>query len=237
MLSAVVAVIIAAFTQPDLIKSVADDPNLPYTVAVVKAGIETFATGFQLDSGVKQMDQLFSGGGTVGMLSTVWLILVAASFGAVTDLTGMIQRVIAPVIKRVQKITSLIVATSLNSIGLNIFAADPYVSILLSARMFRETYIKHKIKPVTLSTVIADSGTMFSFIVPWNVHGAFAIGALGLGLSYAPYAFLSYLSPLVTMVLAFVYLNKKTIPDDEDPQTVYGTEMEDAELPAQRLSA
>jgi NhaC family Na+:H+ antiporter len=237
LLSAVSGVIIAAFTQPELIKSLADDPSLPYGLTVLKVGIETFATGFQLDSGIEQMDQLFSGGGTVGMLSTVWLILVAASFGAVADLTGMIQQVIAPVIRKVHKVTTLIVATSLTSVGLNIFAADPYVSIVLAARMYRETYIKHKIKPVTLSTVIADSGTIFSYIVPWNVNGAFSIGALGIGLAYVPFAFLAYLSPLVTIVLAFVYLNRKTIPDDENAQTVYGTEPDDADLPAQRLSA
>jgi len=237
LLSAVAGVITAAFTQPELIKSMADNPGLPYAIDVVSAGIQTFATGFQLDSGVEQMDQLFSGGGTVGMLSTVWLILVAASFGAVADLTGMIQQVIAPVIKRVQKVSSLIVATVFTSIGLNIFAADPYVSILLAARMYRDTYIRDKIKPVALSTAIADSGSIFSYIVPWNVNGAFAIGALGLGLAYVPYAFMSYLSPLVILILAFVYFNKKIIPDDEDAQTVYGAEPDDADLPAQRLSA
>jgi len=237
LLSAITGVIIAGFTQPELIKSLADDASLPYAFDVVKVGIDTFANGFQLNSGIEQMDQLFSGGGTIGMLSTIWLILVAASFGAVADLTGMIQQVIAPVIQRVHKITSLIVATVLTSIGLNIFAADPYVSILLAARMFRNTYIKHKIAPVTLSTSIADSGTIFSYIVPWNVNGAFAIGAMGIGLAYAPYAFLAYLSPLVTIVLAFVYLNKKTIPADEDAQQVYGTELDDSALPTQRLSA
>ena len=237
LLSAISGVIIAGFTQPEIINSVADDPSLPYAVSVIKAGLETLATGFQLDSGVEQMDQLFSGGGTIGMLNTVWLILVAASFGAVTDVTGMIQRLIVPVIQRVHKITSLIVATVFTSIGMNIFAADPYVSIVLTARMFRDTYIKHKIRPVALSTAIADSGTMFSFVVPWNVHGAFAIGALGIGLANAPYAYMSYLSVLVTLVLAFVYLNRKTIPDDEDAQTVYGTEPDNADLPTQRLSA
>jgi NhaC family Na+:H+ antiporter len=237
LLSAIAGVIIAAFTQPELIKSLAEDPGLPYAINVIKVGTETFATGFQLNSGVEQMDQLFSGGGTVGMLNTVWLILVAASFGAVADLTGMIQQVIAPVIQRVKKITSLIVTTVFTSIGLNIFAADPYVSIVLAARMYRETYIQDKLKPVTLSTAIADSGTIFSYIVPWNVNGAFAIGALGIGIAYAPYTFLAYLSPLVTIVLAFVYLNKKTISDDEDAQSVYGTEPDDADLPAQRLSA
>jgi NhaC family Na+:H+ antiporter len=103
--------------------------------------------------------------------------------------------------------------------------------------MFRDTYIKHKIAPVTLSATIADSGTIFSYIVPWNVNGAFAIGAMGVGLAYVPYAFLAYITPLVTIVLAFFYLNKKTVPADKDPKKVYGTEPSDAQLPSQRFSA
>lgn len=237
MISAVVGVIIAAFTQPELIKSMAGDPNLSYVVAATKVGIETFATGFHLNSGTPELDQLFSGGGTVGMLGTVWLILVAASFGAVVELTGMIQRVIAPVINWAKKASTLITATSLTSIGLNIFAADPYVSIVLTARMYRDTYIRHKLRPVVLSTVIADSGSMFSYVIPWNVHGAFVAGALRMGMTYAPYAFLSFFSPLVTILLAFIYFSKETLPSDEDAEAVYGAEPDDAHLPAQRLSA
>ena len=237
MISAIVGVIIAAFTQPELIKSVADDPSLNYALAATKVGIETLATGFHLDSGTPELDQLFSGGGTAGMLGTVWLILVAASFGAVAELTGMIQRVIAPVINWAKKASALITATSLTSIGLNAFAADPYVSIVLSARMFRDAYIRQHLKPVVLSTVIADSGTMISYVIPWNVHGAFVAGALGVGMAYAPYAFLSYLSPLVTIVLAYVYLRKKILADGEDAQAVYGAEPDDAHLPAPQLSA
>ncbi len=237
MISAIVAVIIAAFTQPDLIQSVAADPSLNYPVAVIKVGIETFATGFHLKSGISQMDELFSGGGTTGMLATVWLILVAASFGAVAEVTGMIQRVISPIINWVQRITALIVATALTCIGLNVFAADPFVSIVLTARMYRDAYMKHQLKPVVLSTVIADSGTIFSPLIPWNVHGAFVLGSLGVGMAYAPFAFLCYLSPLVTIVLAFVYLNRKKLAATEDAQAVYGPEPDDADLPESQLSA
>lgn len=237
MISAIVGVIVAAFTQPELIKSVAGDASLNYVLAATQVGIETLATGFHLDSGTAELDQLFSGGGTASMLGTVWLILVAASFGAVAELTGMIQRVIAPVINWAKKASSLVTATSLTSIGLNAFAADPYVSIVLAARMFRDAYMRQQLKPVVLSTVIADSGTMISYVIPWNVHGAFVAGALGIGMAYAPYAFLSYLSPLVTILLAYVYFNKKTLADGEDAQAVYGAEPDDADLPAAQLSA
>jgi len=237
MLSALAAVILVAITQLELIKSVAGDASLNYAVAAIKVSIETFATGFHLESGIEPIDALFSGGGTMGMLGTVWLILVAASFGAVAELTGMIQRVISPVINLAKKASALIAATSLTLIGLNLFAADLYVSIVLTARMYRDTYMKPQLEPVVLSTVIADSGTMISYIIPWNVHGTFVIGALGLGMAYAPYAFLSYLSPLVTIFLAFVYLNRKTLSANEDTEAVYGVEPEDANLPAPQLSA
>jgi NhaC family Na+:H+ antiporter len=226
MLSAIAAVILAAFTQHDLIVSLANDPSLNYFDAVMKVGIDTLANGFQLNSGNEDLDNLFAGGGTVSMLNTIWLILVAASFGAVADYTGMLRRVITPVINWTRGPATLILTTMLTSIGLNTVAADPYVSIVLTARMFRGEYMQEHLKPVTLSTSIADSGTVFSANVPWNVNGAFFAGALGLStLAYAPYAFIAYLTPLITVVIGFAYFRKDRLPDDADAATVYGKEL------------
>ncbi len=88
--SAIVAIVVAGFTQSDLIGSLADDPSLSYFGAVAKVGIDTFANGFALNSGVEQLDSLFSGGGVSSMLTTVWLILVAAAFGSVVAFPGML---------------------------------------------------------------------------------------------------------------------------------------------------
>jgi NhaC family Na+:H+ antiporter len=225
MLSAIAAVILAGFTQHDLIVSLAGDPSLSYFEAFMKVGIDTLANGFQLTSGNADLDSLFAGGGTASMLNTIWLILVAASFGAVADYTGMLTRVITPVIKWTRGPATLILSTMLTSIGLNTVAADPYVSIVLAARMFRKEYVKERLKPVTLSTSIADSGTVFSAIVPWNVNGAFFAGAMGIAtMAYAPYAFLIYLTPLITVVIGFLYFRKDRLPSDDDATAVYGKE-------------
>lgn len=238
MLSSIVGVIVAAFTQHDLIISIADNPSLPYLGAVLKAAIEISGHGFHLDSGIQQMDQLFSGGGTFAMFETVWLILIASSFGAIVDYTGMIQRIIEPVIKLAKSASALIAASVLTVFGLNALAADPYVSIVLTAQMYRGAFISKKLKPVALSTAIADGGSIASPIIPWNVHGAFVGGALGVSvLAFAPYAFLCYLQPLVTIVLAYVTLNKETLATEADAETIYGEEPEEDELPAPQLSA
>lgn len=236
MLPAIAAVILAAFTQHDLIVALAGDPNLSYFQAVMKVGIDTLANGFHLNSGVAELDTLFAGGGTAGMLTTIWLILVAASFGAVADYTGMLARVIQPVINWTKGPATLILSTMLTSMGLNTLAADPYVSIVLVSRMFRGEYGKERLKPVALSTSIADSGTIFSGVIPWNVNGALFSGTLGIAtLAYAPYAFLLYLTPLVSAIIGFLFFRKDRLPKSDDAATVYGKEPTD--LPAPKLTA
>jgi len=226
MLSAIFAVVLAAFTQHDLIVSLAGDPSLPYFEAVLKVGIDTFTNGFHLNSGVEQLDTLFAGGGVAGMLTTVWLVLVAAGFGAVAGYTGMLQRIITPVINRTKGPASLVLVTMLTSIGMNVATADPYTSVVLTGRMFRKEYMKERLKPVLLSASMADSGTICSHIIPWNVHGALFAGTLGLAtLSWAPYTFFAYLTPIVTFVMVYVhYMRKDQLASDEDAEKVYGEE-------------
>ena len=236
MLPAIAAVILASFTQHDLIVSLAGDPNLSYFQAVMKVGIDTLANGFHLNSGIAELDTLFAGGGTAGMLTTIWLILVAASFGAVADYTGMLARVIQPIINWTKGPATLILSTMLTSMGLNTLAADPYVSIVLVSRMFRGEYSKERLQPVALSTSIADSGTIFSGVIPWNVNGALFGGTLGIAtLAYAPYAFLLYLTPLVTVIIGFLYFRKDHLPASDDAATVYGKEP--TNLPSPHLTA
>ena len=229
MLSAVFAVILAAFTQHDLIVGLAGNANLPYFEAVLNVGIDVFANGFHLNSGVENIDKIFSGGGVAGMLMTIWLILAAAAFGAVVGFTGMLQRIITPVINWAKGPASLVLVTMLTTIGLNLATADPYSSIMLSSRMFRTEYAKKRLRPVMLSTAIGDSGTIMSHIIPWNIHGAFYTGTLGVAASlWVPFTFFAYLTPIVTFLMIRIYfLHKDQLADDEDADQVYGAEPTD----------
>lgn len=236
MIPAILAVVLASFTQHDLIVFLANDPSLNYIQSILKVGIDTLANGFHLNSGTAELDALFTGGGTAGMLTTIWLILMAASFGAVADYTGMLARVITPIINWTKGPATLILATMLTAIGLNTVAADPYVSIVLSSRMFRKQYMKERLEPVTLSTAVADSGTMLSVIIPWNVNGALFAGTLGLStVAYAPYTFMAYLTPLITIVIGFLYFRKDRLPSGDDATAVYGEEPE--KLPTPKATA
>ena len=148
----------------------------------------------------------------------------------------MLHRVITPVINWAKGPGGLRLVTVLTSLGLNTVAADPYISIVLTSRMFRDEYMKDRLRPVSLSSAIADSGTIFSGIIPWNVNGALFAGALGLStLSYAPFTFVAYLSPIITVIIGLLAYGKKKLPEDEDPDAVYGAEPE--KLPAPQRTA
>lgn len=238
MLAAIAGIVLAGFTQPDLILQIADNPELSYAGAVLKTGIDISAHGFHLASGVPQMDELFAGGGTFSMFETIWLILVASSFGAIVDYTGMVNVIIEPITRAMKGASALIVASVLTVFGLNVLTADSFVSIVLTAQMYRNAFISKKLKPVVLSTAIADGGSMASPIIPWNVHGAFVSASLGMStLAYAPYALLNILQPIITIIMGYIMFNKEVLPDGSDAEAVYGEEISQDDLPKQKLSA
>ena len=224
-LSALVSVVIAVFTQNDIIRAQADDPDSSYFRAVIEVGIDVFANGFVLDSGNDQLDSLFSGGGVASMLTTVWLILVAAAFGGVASYTGMLKRIIDPVIAKCKGPMSLVLATMGTGIGLNLATADPYSSIVLTGSMYRDEYKKERLKPVLLSTSIADSGTTLSHIIPWNVNGAVFAGTLGLAAAkWGPVTLFAYVTPFVTVVMIRAYfLHKNQLATDADADEAYAS--------------
>ena len=144
----------------------------------------------------------------------------------------MIQRVVGPVIHWANTSLKLILPTILTTMGLNVLTADSYVAILPGGRMFQEAYINQKLKPVILSGAIADSGSIVSPVIPGNVHGAFAAGALGMSvLNLALYAFICYRSLLVTAVLASISLRKETLPEDADAEEIYEEAPDEANCP------
>jgi NhaC family Na+:H+ antiporter len=219
MLPALFAVALAGFTQHDLIVSLAADPSLSYFQAFLNVGIDTLGSGFHLSSGVEAMDELFAGGGIAGMMNTIWLIMMAASFGAVADHTGMLGRIINPIIERAKGTVSLILVTMLTSMGLNVVMADPYGSSLLGTRMFKEAYQKQRLKPVILAVAMGDSGTALSHIIPWNLIGAVLAGTLGLAVTaWAPYTFVAYLAPVVAFVI--ISLSKGRMAGGEEDTAI-----------------
>ena len=203
--SALFAGILAPFTQSSAVTAFVDDPTLGSVATDIKAIFAAMATGFVSNSGVEEIDQLFSGGGMASLLTTIWLVLGALSFAAVMEHAGFLERLLAPIVARTRRRGSLILAVNSSGIGMNVIAGDQYVAAVLPARMFRGEFTKRGLAPQVLSRAVEDSGTVTSVLVPWNTCGAYISGVLGVSTaSYFPYCFFNILSPLLDVLFGYI---------------------------------
>ncbi|ABR50688.1 Na+/H+ antiporter NhaC [Alkaliphilus metalliredigens QYMF] len=161
--------------------------------------------GFELESGLEIVDDLLSGGGLDSMMWTVSLILIALSFGGVMERTGMLHAIGKSILSLANSTGSLILATVLTCIAVNLLAAEQYIAIVVPGRMYKDTYTEKGIHPKVLSRTLEDAGTLTSVLIPWNTCGAFMFATLGVhAFQYAPYAFLNILTPLIAVIYGFI---------------------------------
>ena len=182
--------------------------------SIYKILIKTSFGGFEIDSGNKMIDKLFSRGGMSGMLNTVWMILMAMIFGGMMEVTGMLNTIAKSILKLVKGVTSLVAATIGTGIFLNLTTSDQYIAIVVTGRMFKSAYEKFGLKPKNLSRAVEDGSTVTSVLVPWNTCGAYFSTILGVAtMTYAPFAFFNIISPLMSIAVA---ASGKTMEKIED---------------------
>jgi len=221
LIGTLVGGLVAVLTQPELVIAFANDLSLSDPFAMLKGIWVAMGNGFALESGYAEIDTLFSGGGMDSMLTTVWLILGAMSFGAMMDYGGFNERLITPVINRVKSDGGTIAAVMLTSIGFNIVAGDQYIAIVLPARMFMMTFRKRGLHPETLATAVENSGTVTSPLIPWNSCGAYMTATLGVStFVYFPYCFFNLLNPILALIAGFTGFNVQRLAPEAQPAEV-----------------
>jgi NhaC family Na+:H+ antiporter len=151
-----------------------------------------------------------------GMLNTIWLILTAMIFGGVMESSGLLHRIAEEIIKFAHNTGSLVASTAATCIFFNITASDQYMAIAVPGRMFASTYRDRGYKPELLSRTLEESGTVTSVLVPWNTCGATQANVLGVAtMAYAPFAFFCIISPLMTVLQAYLNYKIRRIGDAE----------------------
>jgi len=192
-----------AILQPDIVQGFADGGG-GAVVESIKAVWQAMATGFQMESGVSEVDRLVSRGGMASMLPTIWLIIGAVTFGALLEEFGMIARLVDPLIGAAKTTGRLFATVFACAFGLNVVAGDQYIALVLPTKVFRAEFARRGLAPTNLSRLAADSGTVTSPLVPWNSCGAFMGAVLGVSaLQYLPYALFNIASPALSVLYGF----------------------------------
>lgn len=216
LIGSLIGCLFAVVFQPQVVTAYAASPDLPAWAALVKGAWMSLFDGFKLESPNAALNDLLSRGGMANMLNTVWLILMAMTFGAVMEATGMLQQIAAGILSMVRGTGSLITATLVTTFGMNIVASDQYMAIVLPGRMFRAEYARRGLHPKNLSRALEDAGTLTSPLVPWNTCGAFMATTLGVAtFAYAPYAFFNLINPLISAIYGFTGFTIEKLPPSE----------------------
>jgi len=194
-------------------------------IAIVQQGHEfisilnSLQNGYSAVTGNSDLDRLLNRGGIAGMMGTLTIALFAMALGGLLDGVGYIRSMLEGVLVYLTNTVQLLVATMLTGIVASIATGQAYISIVLTAQLFRQKYEEMGLKRRMLSRTIEESTTLITPLLPWSLGGAFYSGAMGVDVfDYAPWAFLNYLNFIVAIVMAMLGLAifKKTKQDVEN---------------------
>lgn len=158
--------------------------------------------GYSVETGHADLDRLVNRGGIMGMMGTLLIALFAMALGGILDNAGYIRAMLQGILKHLSNVLSLLAATMLTGIVASIATGQAYISIVLTAQLFRDKYEEMGLKKRMLSRTIEESTTLITPLMPWSLGGAFYSGAMGVAVfDYAPWAFLNYLNVFVALVM------------------------------------
>ncbi len=168
--------------------------------AIVKA----LCVGEEMHTGNPLFDELASTSGIAGMFSTMALIMCAMVFGGTMMGTGMLSTITGAIIRRVRGVRRVVAATVGTGLFFNACTADQYLSIILGSNVYKTLYARQHLEPRLLSRTLEDSISVTSVLFPWNSCGMTQSTVLGVAtLTYLPYCIFNYLSPLMSLFLAY----------------------------------
>lgn len=201
-----VLITLAISTILGLIGLVVVEPQLLNLLAgengKIAAIINLVLTSTAIDTHSSLLNDLVATGGVEGMLPTIYLILSAMIFGGVMLGTGMLSSLTRSCLKGVKKDTSAVTTTVGSGLFMNSCTGDQYLSIIVTANLFKNLYKKLGLEPRLLGRSIEDSVSVTSVLIPWNSCGITQSTVLGVAtLSYLPFCVFNYMCPIMSIVI------------------------------------
>ena len=201
-ISTALATVFAVIFQPELLYEVAGNAG-SYTMTMIKGAISILFGSTSLDAGNAQINELIATRGMSGMMDTIWLIICAMCFGGAMTAGGMLESLTNVFTKLAKTRVSMVSSTVASGLFLNVCTADQYISIILTGNMFRDIYDKNGYEGRLLGRTTEDAVTVTSPLIPWNTCGMTQATILNVPtLTYLPYCFFNYISPLMSILVA-----------------------------------
>lgn len=176
--------------------------------------------GYVSNSGIEAVDNLLTKGGFQSMMYTVSLIICAMMFGGIMEKTNQLRVVVQFILKKAQSTGSLITATIMTAIGCNLILCDQYMSIVMTGKMYSQSYKDKGLHPKNLSRAIEDSATVTANLIPWNSGGAYQAATLGVPtIAYLPFNFFCWITPIISVLYGWFNITIDPLEETSDGHT------------------
>lgn len=207
--AAVIAGIFGLVFQPHIFSEIAlgagaGDEGLTFMNGF-KGLFQSYYGSTSIDTGNAELNELIATRGMTGMLSTVFLIIAAGTFGGALVGSGMLQSLTDALVSLVRSRVAMVTSTVGTGIFANMITGDQYLSILLTSSLYKKLYADRGYESKLLSRSVEDSATVVSVLVPWNSCGMTQATVLKVTtLHYLPYCLFNLISPLMSIFIAAI---------------------------------
>jgi NhaC family Na+:H+ antiporter len=140
--------------------------------------------------------------GLLNMLTLFAVIVASAALNSFLEIGRMLDALMKPLVKNTSTYAKLTHKTSLLSIIVSLITCNQTLTAIITGRFMNTYYDKNGTDRSYLAKTIGDTGLNLVGLIPWNVNGLLIVSLTGVAtLSYAPYAFFTWLLPLFSIFL------------------------------------
>jgi NhaC family Na+:H+ antiporter len=180
------SLMVAIFVQQETIQS---SMNVLYVGSVVK------------NTHLPLLESMLNRGGMERMLSSLSLTLLILALGGLLESYHFITVVCSTLLKKLHGPLSLVSATLVSAVVINMLVSEAYLSIMLLQKIFGDAYKKNQLDSSLLSKSIEEGATFSTPLIPWTTSGVFVATTLGVSpLEYLPWSLLNWIAPLFLII-------------------------------------
>lgn len=216
----IVVVIVMILMKKGTIVSMMSGTVVAILIAVLYQGYSvadmgTFLySGFTCETKNEILISLLNRGGMTSMLSLLAVFVGGLGLGGILDKTGMLEPIFHYITEKYKSPRGIMLMAWCATLLCILVIADNNFAFVMVATLFGSAFQKYNLKSQNLSRILEDVGTLGSALVPWNVGAQFAAGVLGVStLAYMPYAFLNWMTPILSLVFIILQVKIKKIEE------------------------
>lgn len=190
-------------------------------IAIVFQGVrpdlalEVINSGFSIDTGTPFVDEILNRGGFQSMLWTFSIGFLSLSLGGMLERIGFLTVMIEKIAAKAKTVGQMALLVVCSSTACAAAFGDTYMPVVLNGAVYKHEFDKRGLDRSMLARLTSEGVLMPAPLMIWNAFGSFAATAMGIAPSeYIQFAFLNILSPVVSVVMAFlgigvIWNNKK----------------------------